>query len=498
MSIRLAALALIFSFLPLLSAYAQILAPERNNLRYACEASGEISGSEVDERWCQCMNDYYLDKMTPADWLKYGKDYYALQKLLEVQSEAYSYTRELQVGRGHCIDCKKNGYRGCLKSGDRLVAYEDLIENLTTGQFRSIEKNMTYKVFYTDFIRSYSKQCSAYIRDGVVDTYIYDDPVIGTGGSTTRIESKFLKSYDRYVKDVKLNGMAEITRKSVEALEKQNPLLLLEIGFDVVSRDTFLNQKFSGQCTSPQVRALHANLERFDKGLTPLSTLATTRAPASEAEKKRAEIFAYTKASYDKAVAAYAPTREKYAPVSCPRRQEQATQVSVPRSPGGDNLKDLEGAWTGTFYGEPMELAFWHIQHMPDTNPIVLGYIYLPERQCSLTMDVAPYGTPAKAVVRARSNYRHPSDCQNVTPPETSREQYGFNGDFAFDDGTPVFMLTEIQSSLKEQASCSAPDPAFTRTKPSPAFRKVIEDIQSVKDPNTVMPTPQQVAKMMR
>lgn len=486
----------VFIFGQSLIVHGQISTPERNNLRYACDASGQISGAEVDGNWCQCMNDYYLDKMTIADWTKYSRDYYALQALQNVPSEANSYTRHLQVGSGHCTSCKEKDYQGCLKSDERIALYADIIENLTTGQFQSVEKDMTYKLFYTDFVRTYSKQCSAHIRDGVIDAYIYDDPILGTGGSITRIEQKFLKSYDRYANDVNVNFMLEMGRKTQEALTAQNPFLFMDLGFDIVSRDTLLNGQFSGQCITPKVRALHTNLERFDKGLSPLTTLASTRAPASAAEKKRAEIYAYTKSSYDKAVAAYAPIRAKYDAMACPSRQDEATLMTTPRSPGGENMKDLEGAWSGNFYGEAAELAIWHVQHSPETDPIALGILYFTDRQCTMSLNIYVYGTPALAMVGAYPNYRHPIDCLATTEIDKDKGGFGFKGDFALKDGIPTFMLTEIKHRLKANASCTGNDPTFTRSRASSDFKKAIRDIQATPDPNMTKPTQEQINRM--
>lgn len=481
-----------------LVAHSQISASERNNLRYACEASGKISGAEVDGNWCQCMNDYYLDKMTAADWTKYSRDYYALEALQDVQSEANSYTRHLQVGSGHCISCKEKNYRGCLKSDERVAQYASIIENLTTGQFQLLEKDTTYKLFYTDFIRSYSKQCSAYIRDGVIKVHVYDDPVLGTGGSIMGVEQKFLQSYNRYAKYVNLNFVMELGRKTQEAITAQNPLLLMDLGFDIVSRDAILNAQISGKCTTPKIRALHTNLERFDKGLPPLTTLASTRAPASAAEKKRAEIYAYTKASYDKAVAAYAPIRAKYDVMSCPSRQDEATQMATPLSPGGENMKDLEGAWSGDFYGEPAELAIWHVQHTPETTPIALGILYFADRQCTMSFNIHVYGTPALAMVRANPNYRQPIDCMATAEIDKDKGGFGFRGDFALKDGAPTFMLTEIKHRLKANATCTGNDPTFSRSRASSDFKKAILDINAAPDPNMVKPTPAQISRMTR
>lgn len=488
-------LVLIGQWLP---AYAQVSPPERSNVRYACEATEEISGAEVDSRWCQCLNDYYLDKMTPADWMKYSRDYYALQKLEDVPSEANSYTRHLQVAKSHCIRCKDRNYQGCLKGDERAAQYADIIENLATGQFQSVRKDMVYKLFYTDFVRTYSRQCSSQIREGVVHTFVYDDPVMGTGGSSIAIESEFLGSYERYVKDVELNFLREMGEKIGAALSQQNPAILMDLGLDVVSRDALLGGRFAGKCETPEVRALHANLERFDKGLAPSTGLATSRPPKSAAEQKRAEIIAYTRASYDRAVAAYAPVREKYADLSCPRRQSEATRVTTPRSPGGDDLRDLEGVWSGSFYGEPVELAFWHVQPSPGSNPAAPGILYFADRQCTVSLGISVYGKPAYAVVSGRSNRRHPIDCIAVENTEGGKGGFGFSGDYALKDGRPTLMLTSIQSLLKSNVSCGVNDPAFTRATASASFKKVITDIQAVPDPNRVKPTQAQLEKLLR
>lgn len=480
-----------------LVAHAAISPLERNNLRYACEASGQISGAEVDGRWCQCMNDYYLDTMTTADWTKYSQDYYALQALQNVQSEANSYTRILQVGQGHCIKCKNRNYQGCLKGDEQIAQYNDILENLTAGQFQSVEKDMTYKLFYTDFIRTYSQQCSALIRDGVIDTFVYDDPVLGSGGSITRIEQKFLNSYDRYVEEVSMNFWAEFGRKTGEAMTTRNPLVLMDIGFDVVSRNTFMNQQFAGKCTTPEVRALHDNIERFDKGLSSVNPQTPSRSTASTTASKRAEIFAYTKASYNKAAAAYAKVNQNYEGLNCPRRQKEATTVIAPRSPSGDDLKDLEGAWSGSFYGEPVELAMWHIQRTPEMNPWVGGILYFSERKCTIFMNLQVYGQPARAVVEAGPR-PHPTDCMSVTNAEPGKGGYGFNGDYALKDGKPTLLLTLIQYLLSSNASCSANAPSFTRANASPAFIDAIKGIQAARDPNMSKPTPQQLSKMIR
>lgn len=489
-----------FLYLFGMTAQAQqhIAASERNNLKYACEASWQISNTEVDSRWCQCMNDYYLDHMTASDWLKYSRDYYALNKLEGIQTEANSYTRHLQVANSHCISCKEDNYKGCVKGEGQIDKYKDLAENISTGQFQSVRKDILYKAFFADFIKGYSDHCSPHIREGMVETHIYEDAVLGTGGYRREIESKFFNSYIQYSKDLANNFMLEIMGKAIEAATEQNPMLMMEIGFDVVSRDAFMSQHLAGKCQTPQVRALHTNLALFDRGLSPQIDPRVVKKELASTTNKRNEIYAFTKKSYDKAAAAYASIRDTYEPKSCPRQQEAATYISTPRSPEGFNLKELEGSWKGSFFGEPAEMGLWHIQHTPESTPTAIGVLYLADRKCTLGIGFDVYGNPARALIATYHKHRQPLNCMDVTQAESGQGGFSVEGDFAIENGKPTFLPYQIDYLVKASADCNGPPPSFERAKASGAFKQAMRDIRAANDPNVVQPTPVQFEKIIR
>lgn len=494
----LAVLGLAFLYLFCMTSQAQqIAASERNNLKYACEASWQISDAEVDTRWCQCKNDYYLDHMTASDWLKYSRDYYALNKLEGMQTEANSYMRHLQLADSHCRTCKEDNYKGCMKGEAKIDKYKDLAENISTGQFQNVRKDIMYKAFFADFIKGYSDHCSTYIREGMVETHIYEDAVLGTGGYRREIESKFFNSYIKYSKDLANNFLLEIAGKAIEAATEQNPMLMMEIGFDVVSRDAFMSQHLADKCQTPQVRALHTNLALFDRGLNPQIDPRIVKKELASTTSKRNEIYAYTKKSYDKAVEAYASVRDKYAPKSCPRQQEAATFISTPRSPEGYNLKGLEGSWRGKVFGETAEMGLWHIQHTPESNPTVIGVLYLAERKCTLGLGFGVYGNPARATISSYHKHRQPLNCMDVMQGDYDKGGFTVWGDFAVQNGKPTFLFSQIDYFLKDVADCGDSSSSFERTKASDAFKQAMQDIIAANDPNVFPPTPKQLNKII-
>ncbi|MFC7292988.1 hypothetical protein [Hirschia litorea] len=475
----------------------QIAVSERNNLKYACEATWEISGVEVDARWCQCKNDYYLDHMTVSDWLKYSRDYYALNKLEGIQSEANSYTRYLQLADSHCRTCKEDNYKGCIKGETQIDKYKDLAENISTGQFQNVRKDMMYKAFFADFIKGYSDHCSAYIREGMVETHIYEDPVLGTGGYRREIEMTFFNSYIQYSKDLANNFMLEIIGKAYKSVMEQNPMAMMEIGFDIATRDAFMSQHLAGKCQTPRVRALHTNLALFDRGLPAQIDPRVVKKELASTREKRNEIYAYTQKSYEKAVAEYAPIRDKYEPKSCPRQQDEATYISTPRSPDGYNLKDLEGSWRGTLFGEPAEMGLWHIQHTPESTPTAIGVLYLAERKCTLGLGFDVYGNPARATISTYHMHRQPLNCMDVMQGDYDKGGFTVWGDFAVQNGKPTFLFSQIDYFLKDVADCDGPSPSFERAKASDAFKQAMRDILAANDPNVFPPTQEQVEKII-
>jgi len=482
-----------------------------NSLKVACMIASELAGSEGDEQWCQCENDYYAELLTDEDWDKYTKDYYALvrKKNSTASTKANSYARKVQIGNSHCIRCKKESYKGCLVDDGATPtpqAYANIYQALQYGDFDKLSKNQLFKRFYVDFLYGYSAFCGQHLKNyterTIVSTEWKNQNHIWWEGNTSiskvRIAKKHFVDFEKYEDELSSQTIADIYGDIIKSKRRgelpgagANKIIAATI--NAVS---FMRDIFSNSCNAENVGIAYDNLYNYNNGLS--ATINQSLAEQKQQQEreqtlKYADIVSATKSSRVKAIEIYAQQQkiEKAkikTKMSCiesyKKSGKNATKMKSFADPDGAHYSALEGAWRGKLNdtNTDVELIAWSPYPSGTAMPAMA---YIPKYDCLMSaLFSAKKATSHKPNVaylefRMYSPNWRTDNCAAMVKYDRGNEihQFTARGFVKFDVPANTFEFTPSNTKLGAitPQKCENLEMAFSKSKVSDAFYDVLQ-----------------------
>ncbi len=383
--------------------FAQSPETSDNDIRYACEASREISPIEASDNYCRVINDYLLQLLTPSDWQKYTQDYFKLAYDAKKVGDAYSYQRYLSMYGDHYRNCLKNNFKGCLKEdpgNPTTYAYHIKTNLLTDGDFKALKRDTLFKRYFIDYVTGYSAYCGNLMTNYIEETVTSQEwervDHVWYKGNTfvrkTRIHPSLIEYYKQYSK---ADENAVLANMLVAVLK---PYFTGEISFKEIGKligqevDSieFMREHFSQGCTSSNVKRTYANLINYTTGKTPQRSAdfaALKQQEANAIAARKQQIKAWTKISYDRMVVQYQKEQAILTALpkpsfQCGKRQQNAYQNGIVM-PDTQKINAMfpgvSGAWRGKINDTDVEIALYTNGRRQNA---VKGYAYFPEYDC--------------------------------------------------------------------------------------------------------------------
>ncbi len=513
-------LAALFVLVPTLG-IAQLAAARVDSLKYACLVAAELDGTEVDEPWCQCQNDYYASLLTDEDWQTYTEDYYALltRKSSQRSTPPNSYARAITLGDGFCQRCKADNYQGCLADDGTTPstgAFARLQRDLRDGQFDQLENTFLFKNFFVNYVTGYSAYCGDRLTDYVERIVTWTEwqqvdhiwSQVDQQTNITRIERRLAPAYEEYGERASDRMSDDLVQGYLDAARsKQLPTKIFNQTLKrIVEPVVFMRQHLEGRCDSQEVKVTYENLYRFSAGLDPVVSpayLAERQKAEAYRQQRKAEVTAAVTRSRTKAIAAYAERQAAAAnkppkSFSCPTSYQQGRQASTPiksfTAPEGANFESLTGSWRGQFNGSPMELAVW----AGPGGQTATGFSYFPKFDClmmaSLDGQRADRQRRSQAFLRLRAyspNYRA-DNCAAMVLDDREGEIhfFGANGFLALDSDQQGFVWYVAGGKLSQHSplQCDNLTVQFSPQGVSDRFRELLQQYKNPDRRSVPMP----------
>ncbi|UTW45495.1 hypothetical protein KFE80_00760 [bacterium SCSIO 12696] len=488
---------------------ANAQAQRDDSLKYACLAQKELIGTDVDENWCQCRNDYFAGLLTDQDWVKYTQDYFALttREASQRSTKPYSYDRYITLANSHCRTCKAKDFKGCISDDGRTPshkAYTRILNDIGDGIFNSVPRDLLYEKFFMDYLAGYSAFCRHNLRsDYTVRTTVWEEwtrsgffEYKSDGGVYQLfIHNRFLDSFDRYTANRSRQESLDFITGLLNDLKRQdiNFPSMQDYLKSTVDSLVFMKGHLQNRCDAPDVQRAYQNLHRFEKGQAPLvapGAVAARQQRQQLEQVKRKSIEDATQKSYELAKINWEKEKARRAAlpkkqIACDAQLEKATTLWHGRgSQDGMKLNDMNGVWRGSINGTAAELALWSRR----PGPYGTGFIFFPEKNCLMQAGFSPRKVGRSVNSRrsvgnftltAYSPKWRPNNCASLVLEDRDREIHFFSGggvtSHAANTREFVWYPSNLKLSRLTPQSCGGLEVTFKPAKLSPAFARELK-----------------------
>lgn len=246
------------------------LAPtkDENAIFYECAGSNLSYKNSIPEKFCQCLNDQALSKMTDQDWGRYSKDYSEFKRLENEMDRSTPYKESLAFIRSDCMICQEKNFEGCLRGDQKNTSMEnmtDLVSNIEFGKFGLVTKDIAYKTLFTHTIRAYSHSCEAYVPyPRTRRTYFEDSVSVGY----RILEDSIIASFERYTSDVTSAMASNAAADMYESINNgELPLGGFSVALNAVQISKKLDQILGSNCQkNSRLSKVYTNIVRYELG----------------------------------------------------------------------------------------------------------------------------------------------------------------------------------------------------------------------------------------
>ena len=197
---------------------------DENAVFYECYGRALAGNFDSSKQFCQCENDLALERMRPADWEKYSKDYDAFRQRTSSSSkfDPHTYEESLALINSACIRCKENNYKNCLRNNPNTLSparIKAMATNLQYGQFDLVKKDTAYSHLFSEVISAYSDQCRDHIPEPRWRFYSQDKFGHEQEGDTI-VNDRYVDAYESHNNKIGTSFLGEMISDTLGAVAR--------------------------------------------------------------------------------------------------------------------------------------------------------------------------------------------------------------------------------------------------------------------------------------